>query len=257
MTLQNRVAVVTGGSSGIGRGIATRLAKAGVQIVNADLQKDPKQGERFSLPEVDLPTDKLIREEYNEQAIFVETDVSKEDEVRELIETIDAEFGRCDILINNAGISSAGTHESVSTYRWEKVINVNLSAAFYTVKYAAHHLKESDQGRIVNISSTEAYSPSGGPPYAASKAGIVNLTRKAAKELAQNQVTANVVIPGVIKTPNQDLSDDETLNEELEDTLLPRIGKPEDVANVVKFLVSSEADWITGSEFRVDGGKIS
>lgn len=254
--MTSRVAIVTGGSTGIGRGIAKRLARDGVNIVTASRSREPRQGEYYQT-DLTTPTDKLVAEEYGVESRFIETDVSDEDAVRNFIEKTVDEFGRIDHLINNAGIIIPGDSQETSVEEWETVIDVNLSGYFMTAKYAVPHLVESPQGRIVNLSSVNAYFGGAGPAYASTKAAIVNLTRDLAVELAPDNVTVNAVLPGVIKTPMQDANDEQTQREQRENTPLPRLGEPEDCANAVSFFCSEEAEWITGADLLVDGGYLA
>lgn len=256
MTVESRVAIVTGASAGIGRGIAKRLAEEGVDVVVASLSREPKQGEHYQT-DVTTPTDVLLEEEYGVNSRYVRTDVSEKDDVRELVDRTIDEFGRIDHLVNNAGILIPGTSQEIDIEDWDRVIDVNLRGYFVTAKFAVPHLVESDQGRIVNISSVNAYVGGSGPPYSASKAGIVNLTRDLAEEVASAGVTVNCVLPGVIKTPMQDLNDEETLEKQEAETPLPRLGTPRDVGNAVAFLTSEDAEWITGADLMVDGGYLA
>jgi len=256
MASDARVAIVTGGSTGIGRGIAKRLAEAGVNIVIADRRRDPRTGDHYQT-DISTPTDELLETEYGVTSEWVETDVSQESAVRNLVDKTDDRFGRLDHLVNNAGILIPGTSREISVDDWDAVLEVNLRGYFMTAKFSIPHLRESDRGRIVNISSVNAYIGGSGPPYSTTKAGIVNLTRDLAEEVAEDGVTANCVLPGVIKTPMQDLNDEETMRQQDENTPLPRLGTPEDVGNAVAFFVSKEAEWITGADLLVDGGYLS
>lgn len=256
MTLNDRVAIVTGAGSGIGRGIAKRLAEEGVDIVVADVHREPKQGDLYDT-DVTIPTDELIRDEFGVESIFVRTDVSKETDIEQLVDRTVEEYGGIDILINNAGILIPGTSQEVTSEEWQTVIDVNLTAYFLTAKHAIPHLRDSDHGRIVNISSVNARFGGSGPAYASTKAAIVNLTRDLAHELADAGVTVNSVLPGVIKTPMQDLNSEETMERQAANTPLPRLGTPRDVGNTVAFFTSDEAEWITGAQLVVDGGYLS
>lgn len=256
MSLEGRVAIVTGGASGIGRGIARRLGRAGANVAVADVRRKPKQGDHYDT-DVTVPTDRMLADEYGVESMYVETDVAVESDVRSLVdETVDS-LGQLDILVNNAGILVPGTSQEISVEDWQQVVDVNLTGYFSTAKYAIPHLAESDQGRIVNVSSINAHFGGSGPSYAATKAGIINLTRDLATEVADDGVTVNAVLPGVIKTPMQDLNDEETIEREAEKTLMPRVGEPEDVAEAVHFFASEGAEWITGSDLVVDGGYLA
>lgn len=253
MSLAERTAIVTGGSSGIGRGIAKGLGKDGANVVIADIQREPKQGKRYET-DVTTPTDQILSSEHGVEAEFVQTDVANESDVEELVEQTTDRFGGLDILVNNAGILIPGSVRELSLEDWYAVIDVNLTGQFLTAKHAAPHLVSSDQGRIINISSVNAHFGGAGLPYASSKAAVVNLTRDLAVELAPNGVTVNTILPGVIKTPMQDLNDEETMERQVEKTLLPRLGEPNDIANAVRFFASDWAEWITGAQLLVDGG---
>lgn len=253
---EDRVAVVTGGSSGIGRGISTRLAADGLDVIVADRCREPKQGELFQT-DVTEPTDEVIEATTNSSSMFVETDVTEESDVDRMVtETIDR-FGRLDVLVNNAGTYRPGGTRDQSLEDWQHVVDVNLTGYFLTAKYALEHLADAEAGRIVNVSSINATFGGIGPSYAATKAGIVNLTRDLAVEGAEEDVTANAVLPGVVKTAAQDHLDEEKRREEQKRTLLDRLGEPDDVASAVSFFVSRETDWVTGSQVVVDGGYIA
>lgn len=253
MSLADRVAVVTGGSSGIGRGIARRLAADGATIVNADVRREPRRGEHFET-DTSVPTDELVADEYGVDARFVETDTADPEDAERTIEDTIAAFNRVDILVNNAGIIVEGSTRDVDVEAYHRAIDVNLNGYVHMAKYAIPHLVASPAGRIVNISSVNAYYGGGGPAYAAPKAAIVNLTRDLAVEVAEAGVTANAVLPGVVKTALQDVGGDDAIERRRGMTPLPRLGEPEDVGNAVAFLASDDAEWITGAELLVDGG---
>lgn len=250
------VAIVTGASSGIGRGIATRLARDGYAIAVADRQREPKQGRHYDT-DVTVPTAELVEAEYGRTASFVRTDLAEEADIEELVDRTIDEYGRLDVVINNAGILIPGSTQELSLADWRQVLDVNLTSYFLTSKHAIPHLATSDRGRIVNISSINAYFGGAGPAYASTKAAIVNLTRDLAQEVASEAITVNAVLPGVIKTPMQDLNDEETMQRQANVTALPRIGEPVDVAAAVSFFVSEDAEWITGAQLLVDGGYLA
>ena len=254
--LADRVAVVTGGSSGIGRGIAVRLAEAGADVAVADIRREPRRGEHFQ-SDVSTPTDELVAEEHDVESLYVETDTGDPDSVAAMVDRVADTFGGVDVLVNNAGIIVPGTSQEVDVPDYERAIDVNLNGYFYTTKFAAPHLRSSPQGRIVNVSSVNAYYGGGGASYAASKAGVVNMTRDFAVEFADDDVTANSVLPGPVKTPLQDVGDDDAVERRREETPLTRLGEPRDVGNAVAFFASDEAEWITGAELVVDGGYVA
>jgi NAD(P)-dependent dehydrogenase (short-subunit alcohol dehydrogenase family) len=256
MSASDRVAIVTGASTGIGRGIARRLAADGVDVVVASRNREPKTGDRFQT-DLSTPTDELLEAEYDVESRWIETDVTDPSAVEHLVETTVETFGQLDHLVNNAGMLIPGDTQPLAIEEWHTVIDVNIRGYFTTAKYAVPHLVDSAQGRIVNISSVNANVGGAGPAYTATKAAIVNMTRDLAVELAEAEVTANAVLPGVIKTPMQDINDDETIDRQREQTALPRIGTPEDVGNAVAFFCSAEAAWITGADLLVDGGYLA
>lgn len=248
----NKVVIVTGASSGIGRGIARRFAEEGANVVVADIRRDPKQGERFGIDET-IATDEVIREELGGDAIYVKTDVSDPDDVHEMVEKAVDTFGGVDVLVNNAGIHIPGDSQEIDVEDWESVISVDLDGVFYCAKFAIPHLKASE-GRIINIGSVNSQEGGGGPPYASAKGAIVNLTRDLAVELGDDSVTVNAICPGFIQTPIQDYLSDEEMQVQLDQTLLPYTGVPEDIGNAAVFLASDEARFITGEALYVDGG---
>jgi len=252
MRLKNRIAIVTGGSSGIGRGICLELARAGAKVAVADIQETPKIG-KFHETEPQPPTAEVIVEEGGE-ALFVETDVADEKAVAALVERAVECFGGIDILVNNAGITIPGDSQELAVESWDRIIGVNLRSIFLATKFAVPQLKKSAAGRIVNIASVHAFAGGGGPAYAPAKAGVVNLTRDSAVELAGDNITVNTVCPGYIETPIQDYLTEEIIAQCRRDTPLPRLGLPRDIGRVVVFFASDDAEWVTGTALPVDGG---
>ena len=267
MTLKERVAIVTGASSGIGRGIALALAREGACVAVADIQEAPKKG---IYHDTDLTTSTVEEiEKLGGKGIFVQTDVSDDGAVRNLIERTVSEFGKLDILINNAGITIPGGIEETTIADYDTVMGVNLRALYVASKLAMPHLKK-PSGRIIHIASVQsfgggggpAYAASkagvvgggGGPAYAASKAGVVNLTRDTALELAPFGATVNAICPGYIETPIQDYLTPQDIEDCKVKTPLPRLGLPSDIGNAAVFFASDAAAWITGTALPVDGG---
>ncbi|RQG94232.1 SDR family NAD(P)-dependent oxidoreductase [Natrarchaeobius chitinivorans] len=248
---ENQVAVVTAGSTGIGRSIALALADEGADVVIGDIQEEPAGGERYG-HESDRPTHREI-EARGGNASFVGTDIGEPEQCNALIDHTLETFDRLDILVNNAGIHIEGGIESLDSEQWQDVIDVNLTGTFHCSKFATPHLK-THSGSIVNIASVHAIEGGSGPAYASSKAGMVNLTRDLATELGPHDVTVNAVCPGFIKTPRQDYLTDDEVDRSREQTVLPRLGEPDDVARAVTFLASPDASWITGETLFVDGG---
>jgi NAD(P)-dependent dehydrogenase (short-subunit alcohol dehydrogenase family) len=252
VVLKDRVAVVTGGSSGVGRGICLEFAREGARVVVADVQEAPRPG-KYHDQDVTTPTVEEI-EKMGGKGLFVHTDISREEAVRRLIDGAVAHFGGLDILVNNAGIFTPGDSQSLPVEQWDRIISVNLRALFLTTRYAVPHLKRSKAGRVINIASVHAFRGGGGPAYAPAKAGVVNLTRDTAVELAPHGITANVICPGYIETPIQDYLTEAQIQYCRDKTPLPRLGKPRDIGRACVFLASDDAEWITGVALPVDGG---
>ncbi|MFB6296206.1 MAG: SDR family NAD(P)-dependent oxidoreductase [Halobacteriales archaeon] len=247
-----RSVIVTGGSSGIGRGIALRFGEEGADVAVADVRRDPKQGERFET-DVETPTDEKIREETAGDAIYVETDVSDPEQAEAMVaETVEA-FGGVDVLVNNAGITIPGDSQEIDPAEWAEVIGVDLDGTFHCAKYAIPHLKKAS-GALINIGSVHASQGGGGPPYASAKAGVVNLTRDLAVELGEHAVNVNCICPGFVRTAVQDYLTDESMQREIDHTLLPEVADPEDIGDVAVFLASEEASFVHGESVHVDGG---
>jgi len=248
----DRTVVVTGAASGIGRGIARRFGMESASVIVADVQREPKQGARYD-SDVTTPTDLVIAEETPGEATYVETDVGNPDSVAAMIEAAVDTYGGLDVLVNNAGIQIVGDSQSTTIGEWQRSIEVDLSGAFYCAKFAVPHLVER-QGQIINIGSVRGFEGGGGPPYAAAKGGVINMTRDLAMELGEDGVRVNCINPGYIETPLQDINTDEDVAKAEEHTLLPRFGKSEDVGDAAVFLASDEASFITGANLAVDGG---
>jgi NAD(P)-dependent dehydrogenase (short-subunit alcohol dehydrogenase family) len=247
-----RTVVVTGGSSGIGRGVAFRFAEEGARVVNADVDRDPAVGKHHA-PDDDRPTDRYIEEVFDRDAMYVETDVSDREAVEAMIETTVDRFGGVDVLVNNAGVYTPITTEHCDVEDWKRMLDVDLEGVFLCTKAAIPHLKET-KGQIVNIASIHAFGGGGGPAYASAKAAVVNLTRDLAVELGDAEIQVNSICPGYIKTPIQDYLSEAEIDEVRERTPLPWLGDPEDIGDAAVFLASDEARFISGSSLTIDGG---
>lgn len=245
--LAGKVALVTGASSGIGRGIAMALAEQGADIV-VNYQHDAAGA---------AETARLIRVG-GRRALLVGANVGEPDEVARMFAALDDEFGRIDILVNNAGIGGSGRISETSFAAWERVIRTNLHGPFLCSQQAAHRLIAQGQGgRIVNISSVHEEACSiGGGAYCASKAGLRNLTRTLALELGEHGVTVNDVAPGMILTPMNRRAQDDSDYLRWAEAQIPmrRVGQPRDVGGMVAFLCSEAGSYCSGSTFFVDGG---
>jgi NAD(P)-dependent dehydrogenase (short-subunit alcohol dehydrogenase family) len=236
--------VVTGGASGIGRAAAEALAAEGAWAVIADV--DEENG---------FATAEAIGE-----ALFVKTDVGAGEDVRSLIEEVVRRYGRLDVLFNNAGISVPGRVAELSEEEWARVLNVNLSGVWRGMRYAAPVMIEAGQGSIINNASVQALiGVPGWAGYAASKGGVVALTRQAAVELAPSGIRVNAIAPGTILTPMNErifARAPELAARWQAEHPLARLGRPQDVAAAVVFLASDDAGFITGECLRVDGGLV-
>ena len=242
-----RSAVVTGSSRGIGRAVAEELARAGFDVcVNCSSER--------GLSGVQQLADQLAAE-HGVRAIAVAANVADAAEAEALVAAAHEAFGRVDVLVNNAGITRDGLIARMKEEDFDAVIDVNLKGTFNCCKAAAQRMMKQRYGRIVNLSSVVGVAGNAGQAnYAASKAGVIGLTKSLARELAARNVTANAVAPGFIAT---DMTD--ALSEKQREAILGRIaakrlGAPEDVAALVRFLASEEAGYITGQVVCIDGG---
>ncbi len=242
--MRDRVALVTGSARGIGKAIALRLGKEGYKVIVSDLAA----GERC---------EKVVQEIRNDGGIAtaVSCDVTDPTQIKEMIDQIITTYGRLDILVNNAGIAKNNLLARISEDEWKKTIDTNLNGTFLCTKAVIRQMMKQRYGRIVNISSVVGlYGNPGQAHYAASKAGIIGLTKTLAKEVGSRGITANAIAPGYIQTSMTEDLKEEYWDEILRQVPLRRAGTPEDVAGVVAFLVSSDADYITGQVIVVDGG---
>ena len=243
----NKVVLITGGAQGIGKAIALELGKQGYDIVINYLS---------SKKEAEILKDKIIKD-YGVRCIAIQCDVSKENEVDKMISTIEAKLGGVDILINNAAIDLSNLFHLKTAEEFRKTLDVNVVGAFNCSKRVYRHMIDQEYGRIINISSTNGintYYPMC-IDYDASKAALISMTHNLAFEFAP-YVNVNCIAPGFIGTENElDGYDEEFLKEETEKIMVNRYGKPEEVAYLVKFLISDEANFINNTIIRIDGGQ--
>ncbi len=247
MTLTDKVALVTGASDGIGRGIALSLAEAGADVV-INYQRNADGAAK---------TARLVRER-GRRALVAQADVGDPEAVVRLFAALDAEFAGIDILVNNAGHGGGGRIATADFAVWERVIRTNLHGPFLCSQQAARRLiAQGRGGRIVNITSVHEEACSiGGGAYCASKAGLRNLTRTLALELGEHGVTANVIAPGMILTPMNRRAQEDPEHLRWAEAQIPvrRVGQPSDIGGMVVFLCSDAGSYCSGSTFFVDGG---
>jgi len=244
MDLTDKVAVVTGAAQGIGRAIVETLAKRGADVLLADLNVEKARA-----------VAKEIVADTGRRAIAVHVDVADNASAKAMIDRAIAEFGRIDILINNAGTTRDNLIVRMSEADWDLIINVNLKGAWNCAKATIRPMMRQRYGRIVNITSVAGLVGNPGQAnYSAAKAGLVGFTKALAKEVGSRNITVNAVAPGYVPTDLTASLPQELVEKAIEMTPLGRAGMPEDIANAVAFLVSEEASFITGVVLRVDGG---
>ena len=245
MRLEGKVALITGGARGIGQAIAMAFANEGADIVVADVNLEVAQKTASEI------------ESLGRKALALEVDVTNYEKVEEGINKILDKFGKVDILVNNAGITKDNLILRMSQAEWDAVINVNLKGTFNCIKAVSRPMIKQRSGKIVSIASIIGLMGNAGQAnYAASKAGIIALTKTVAKELASRNVNANAVAPGFIQTEMTAKLPEPVKAKMMEAIPLAKLGTPQDVANVCLFLASEEANYITGQVITVDGGMV-
>lgn len=243
MRLKDKVAIVTGGANGIGRHTVLRFAGEGAKVVIADFNEE--QGLKV-LDEV---------RKHGGAAIFVKVDVASAESAENMVKTTLDHFGKIDILINNAGITNDGLLTKLTEESWQQVVNVNLTGVFNCTKAVIPTMLENGAGKIINTSSVSGvYGNFGQTNYAATKAGVIGMTRTWAKELGAKGINVNAVAPGFCDTNMTAKVPEKVIQKIVQQIPLKRLGKPEDIANAYLYLASDEANYVNGTVLHVDGG---
>jgi 3-oxoacyl-[acyl-carrier protein] reductase len=246
MRFENQVAIVTGAGRGIGHAIALRLAREGARVASVSRTEANAQ-----------KTADEINAARADAAKAYAVDVSDHPSVSEVGSRILADFGRVDILVNNAGVTRDGLSMRMSVDDWDTVLNTNLKGAFNFVQAVQRSMIKQRSGRIINISSVIGLIGNAGQAnYAASKAGLIGLTKSLAREMASRGITVNAVAPGLIETDMTSVLSEEIRKNILSKIPLGTLGQPDDIASMVAFLASAEAKYITGQVLAVDGGMV-
>ncbi len=244
--LSNKIAVVTGGRRGIGRAIAELLAQRGATVVIGDCTNDDMNS-----------TAAQISQATGQKVVADCVDVSDSADVKKFFDNVLKQFGRVDILVNNAGITRDNLLVRISDQDWDSVLAVNLKGAFNCCRTVARPMMKQHYGRIVNITSVVGLAGNAGQAnYAASKAGVIGLTKTLAKELGSRNITVNAIAPGYVVTALTEVLAQEFKDAAVKQTPLGRAGTPEDIAKAVAFLASDDAAFITGQILSVDGGMV-
>jgi NAD(P)-dependent dehydrogenase (short-subunit alcohol dehydrogenase family) len=249
--LGNKVAIVTGGGQGIGRRIAIKFSQEGADLVIADIDLDEAQNTAKEIISI------------GRRCLAIKSDIANSLDVKHVVKRALEEFGKIDILVNNAGIRSVTLLLDTSEEVWNRTLAVNLTAQFLFIKEVAPHMIKQGKGKIINIASVSALKPyRNRGAYGVSKAGVAMLTKCAALELAPN-ILVNAIAPGIIHTRltdsylKEDTPDSKAMKAYVESLPIPRMGEPEEIANMAVFLASNESDFCTGGLFLVDGGIMS
>lgn len=244
MRLQNKIAIITGAGSGIGKATALLFAKEGAKVIVANRREEKGQA-----------TVEEIKNQGGE-AVFIKTDVSKWEDVSNMVEKTVETYGKVDVLVNNAGVLRMGPLDKATDEDWDYVLSINLKGVFYGMKKVIPYMIKQGKGKIVNIASIAGlvgFEQIG--PYCASKGGVIALTREAALEYAKYKININCIAPGVIRTEmTGDLKDEQSTAFYKSQTPYPRLGEGEDIGYAALYLASDESDFVTGEVLVVDGG---
>ncbi|MFW5884713.1 MAG: SDR family NAD(P)-dependent oxidoreductase [Patescibacteria group bacterium] len=242
MRLENKVAIVTGAASGIGKAIGEEFLKEGAKVVFSDIKEE----------------NNLVDEENEENAEFIKCDVSNADQVKHLVEETANRFGKMDVIVNNAGVGSQKSILEETDEDWEKILKINLFGVFYGTKAAANYMKDHHiKGSIINMSSILGkVGLQGAVSYCASKGGVVQTTHASSLDLAPYEIRVNAIAPGFIKTKMTEavLENDDFRNMVESNTPLGHVGDAQDIAKAAVYLASDESKYVTGEVLYVDGG---
>jgi 3-oxoacyl-[acyl-carrier protein] reductase len=243
LKLKGRIALVTGAAQGIGKSIALLLARNGADMVVSDINLEKAEETAKEIESIGL------------KSIAIKVDVANLNDVEQMVAVILEKFGKIDILVNNAGITRDKLILRMTEEDWDVVLKVNLKGTFNCTKTVVRHMAKQRNGKIVSIASVVGEMGNAGQAnYSASKAGVIGLTKTVAREFAQRGINVNAIAPGYIETPMTEILP-EKVKEELKKLIpMERLGKPEDVAEAVLFLVSEESNYITGQVLNVNGG---
>ncbi|MEO0123324.1 MAG: 3-oxoacyl-[acyl-carrier-protein] reductase [candidate division WOR-3 bacterium] len=242
MMLKEKIALVTGGASGIGAAIAKKFTESEAIVIIVDVDEDLGKATALSM---------------GNRAHFYHLNIADEKSVNDTIDKIANDFAKIDILVNNAGITNDKLLIRMTKDDWDKVININLTGTFLVTKAVVKYMMKQRFGKIINIASVIGLIGNAGQSnYAASKAGIIGFTKSCAKEFASRNITVNAIAPGFIETRMTEKLPDEIKQVYFKLIPLGRFGKPEDVANLALFLASDQADYITGQVIAIDGGMV-
>ncbi|ACB86293.1 3-oxoacyl-ACP reductase FabG [Natranaerobius thermophilus] len=245
MKLQDKVALITGGAAGIGKVTAQKFVDEGAKVIICDVEEETLSETRNALSASGGSIEAKV------------TDVTNKTQVDQLIDQIVNDYGKLDVVVNNAGVTADATLTKMAEEQFDKVINVNLKGVFLVGQKAAKIMKKQEQGVILNASSVVGlYGNFGQTNYAATKWGVIGMTKTWAKELGKNNVRVNAVAPGFIETEMVSEMPEKVVNMMQEKSPLNRLGSPEEVANIYCFLASDDSSFVTGSVYGVDGGVV-
>lgn len=246
MILKKKNALVTGGSRGIGRAIAIELSKQGANVIIT--YNSSKEKAKEVIKEI---------EKNGVKGLAIKANVSSEEDVKNMMKTIKSQFDSIDVLVNNAGVTKDNLLVRMKSEDWDEVINTNLKGVYLCTKAVARGMIKKRYGKIVNVASVVGISGNAGQGnYSASKAGVIGFTKSIAKELGSRGINVNGVAPGFVETDMTEVLSEDIKEQSLKMIPLKRFAKPEDIANVVVFLCSEKANYITGQIINVDGGML-